>query len=140
MMIVLTGHTSKETAYLVEDYPYGFVLRCKIRYWIETKPGHGSRVVSQTTNPKRGDIWNTPKASTYSPIRVLYLNTENGHVENDGLHIYADTAKIAAFEAAYGDGLASEHDQKTLRMLKALAARDDARMALRATTTEGGQS
>lgn len=36
-MKVLSGHTSPETAYVVDDYPYGFRLRCKIRYWIETK-------------------------------------------------------------------------------------------------------
>ena len=49
---VLHGHTTRETAYLVNDYPYGFRLRCKIRYWLEYKKGHGHRPVSQTTNPK----------------------------------------------------------------------------------------
>ncbi len=123
---VLVGHTSKETAYIVDDYPYGFTLRCKIRYWIETKPKHGQRVVSQTTNPKRpGEVWNAPKPSTYSPIRVLYLNAENGHVENTGISVYNSTAVIADFEATYADGLTSERDQRVLRMLKAVAARQD---------------
>jgi hypothetical protein len=35
MTQILTDHTSPETAYLVEDYPYGFRLRCQIRYWLE---------------------------------------------------------------------------------------------------------
>jgi len=39
---------------LVEDYPYGFRLRCKIRFWLEYAPKRGFRFVSQTTNPKRG--------------------------------------------------------------------------------------
>lgn len=33
---ILHGHTSHETAYVVDDYPYGRTVRCKIRYWIET--------------------------------------------------------------------------------------------------------
>ena len=66
-MKLLKGHTSPETAYLVADYPYGFTLRCQIRYWLEWHHTRGFRFVSQTTNPKRpGIVWNKPKASTYS--------------------------------------------------------------------------
>jgi len=52
-MQILKGHISPETAFIVDDYPYGFRLRCKIRYWLEYNPKHGFRFVSQTTNPKR---------------------------------------------------------------------------------------
>lgn len=63
---LLTGHTTPETAFVVADYPYGFRLRCKIRYWLEYKPGKGHRLWSQTTNPKRaGEVWNKAKASTF---------------------------------------------------------------------------
>jgi hypothetical protein len=52
-------HLSPETAYLVSDYPYGFRLRCKIRYWLEHHPKRGTRFVSQTTNPNAaGEVWN----------------------------------------------------------------------------------
>src|SRR6516165_4444148 len=64
-MQILSGHISPETAYVVEDYPYGLRLRCRIRYWLEHTPKRGFRFWSQTTNPKRGNIWNKPKASTY---------------------------------------------------------------------------
>lgn len=122
---VLSGHTSQDTAFLVKDYPYGFRLRCQIRYWIETTK-HGQRVVSQTTNPKRaGEVWNKPKASTYSNLRVLYIDDSNGHVHNDGLHVYADAAKIDAFAATYASALTSERDQKELRLLRAVAARQE---------------
>ncbi len=129
---VLTGHVSPDTAYVVDDYPYGFTLRCKIRYWIETTK-HGQRVVSQTTNPKRTDreVWNTPKASTYSNVRVLFLNDENGHVENNALSFYATSAQIAGFEQEYGAGLTSERDQRELRVLKANAAVSERRAAAR---------
>lgn len=87
---ILSGHVSPETAYLVNDYPYGFRLRCKIRYWLEYKPGKGMRFVSQTTNPKRpGIVWNAPKASTYRAHgAVMLVNPENGHVGCTGLGDY----------------------------------------------------
>lgn len=81
-MQILEGHVSPETAYVVDDYPYGFRLRCKIRYWLEHKPGHGVRLVSQTTNPKRpGEIWNKPKASTYCTFSGCMYLDDNGHVQ-----------------------------------------------------------
>ena len=125
-MTVLSGHTSPETAYVVADYPYGFRLRCSIRFWIETKPGHGQRVVSQTTDPKRGNVWNKPKASTYAPIKVLYLTAAGttvyeDHVHNAELTFYADAAKIAEFEAKYGAALTGEYETKMLRILKKMA-------------------
>ena len=60
----LYGHTSEATAYVVDDYPYGFQLRTQIKYWLEYKAGKGWRFVSQTVNPKTGRS-NKPKASTY---------------------------------------------------------------------------
>src|SRR5208282_6778802 len=91
---ILRGHTSPETAYVVEDYPYGFRLRCKIRYWLENKAGHGSRLVSQTTNPKvAGEVWNKPKASTYaSGLCFMYLD-EQGHLQWTSLNCYSDAGK-----------------------------------------------
>jgi len=99
----LKGHTSQETAYVVADYPYGFRLRCQIRYWLEFKKGKGFRFVSQTSNPKvAGLVWNKPKASTYiENAAFMYLDSK-GHVEWHGLGIYADAAESNAFKAAYG--------------------------------------
>ncbi len=121
----LSGHVSSETAYFVSDYPYGYRLRCQIRYWIETTK-HGQRVVSQTTNPKRAEtVWNKPKASTYSNIRVLFLD-ENEHVQNASLSFYDNAEQITAFEQTYDEALTSERDQKELRLLKVMAARSAA--------------
>jgi hypothetical protein len=82
---VLNGHTSQETAYVVDDYPYGRRLRCKIRYWIETAEKGAAkgkqRFVSQTTDPKRSyEFWNKPKPSTYALIAVMYLDHKD-HVQ-----------------------------------------------------------
>lgn len=118
-MHVLTGHDSPETAYVVDDYPYGFRLRCKIRYWIETKRGHGQRFVSQTTNPKvtSREVWNKPKAGTYATLLVMYLD-EEGHVHHDGLGIYATDEKIDDFVAKYGAALGDKYRQDALVFLR----------------------
>lgn len=76
----LYGHDSMANAYMVDDYPYGFRLRCKIRYWVEYAPKKGYRMVSQTTNPKIADreVWNKPKAGTYSAVAgCLYLDSKD---------------------------------------------------------------
>lgn len=95
---LLHNHVSSETAFVVNDYPYGG-LRCKIRYWLEYKPNKGFRFMRQTTNPKRkidlqpgwsGEYWNKPKASTYSRFGgAMYLD-EKGYVQWSGLHEYMD--------------------------------------------------
>lgn len=91
---VLTGHVSPETAYVVDDYPYGRVLRCKIRYWIETATKGAKkdqqRFVSQTTNPKKaGEPWNKPHPGTYASLQVLYLD-EDDHVQHWDAGLYFD--------------------------------------------------
>lgn len=114
----LIGHESPESAYLVADYPYGFRLRCSIRYWVETKKGHGQRIMSQTTNPKRGDVWNKAKGSTYSAVKVLYLD-ESGHVQSDGFTGYSDEAGLDSFIAKYPETCNVERNVKVLQILRA---------------------
>jgi hypothetical protein len=106
---VLSGHTSAETAYRVDGYPYGFRLKCSIRYWIEYNPKLGCRTWSQTTNPKKaGIVWNKPKASTYSRFgAALYLD-DAGHVQHAGLTEYTNGADAAAWRDTYGAGVPSE--------------------------------
>jgi hypothetical protein len=104
-MKLLTGHTSPETAYVVNDYPYGFRLRCTIRYWLEYKAKHGFRLWSQTTNPKRGNIWNKPKASTYYEFGGCMYLDEEGHVTWSGLSQYSSGAEAAAWQEKFGAGV-----------------------------------
>ena len=105
-------HVSPETAYVVDDYPYGFRLRTSIRYWVETKKGRGQRFVSQTLNPKTGD-WNKPKSSTYYTAVVIGLDEKN-HVTLAALHpadLY-DEVKVKAFTDAY------ELDERTKKEIE----------------------
>lgn len=126
-MTPLTGHTSPETAYVVADYPYGFRLRCQMRYWIETKPGHGQRLMQQTTDPKFGNLtWNKPKASTYSAVRALALNDE-GRVVCNALSTYVDANAVAAFEAIHPAETLDANQRATLAFLKEVQRRLAAR-------------
>lgn len=103
IMKTLSGHTTPETAFIVDDYPYGFRLRCRIRYWLEYKPGKGFRLWSQTTNPKRGNNWsNKPKASTFSWLGGVMFTTDDGHVHWDGLSQYNDVKDCVKFLENYG--------------------------------------
>jgi len=126
-MEILKGHTSPETAYVVDDYPYGFRLRCKIRYWLEFHKTHGFRLVSQTTNPKRGDIWNKPKASTYCKFGgCMYLDEAN-HVTWSGLTEYTSGAEAEAWRRTFGDGVPPEGMPTMLKWVAAKLAYDAAR-------------
>lgn len=94
IVTALYGHNSFETAYIVQDYPYGR-LRCKMYFWLETHPKKGVRLVTQSENPKNGRM-NKPHASTYSKITEnLYLD-ENGHCKVATVTEYTDA--LQAFE------------------------------------------
>lgn len=116
---VLTGHVSEETAYVVNDYPYGYNKRCKIRFWIETNE-HGQRVCSQTTNPdKPGEVWNKVKKSTYTDLRVLYIDPVTGHLKDAGISHHATKTQVDAFLASYGpENFVDEYACKTLELMK----------------------
>lgn len=72
---LMHGHVSEETAYLIEDYPYGRKLRCKMKVWIETNPKHGDRECRRTQDPKNGR-WNAIKKTTYYPVLIMYRNDQ----------------------------------------------------------------
>jgi hypothetical protein len=53
-----------------------------MRYWLETKKSHGTRLVSQTDNPKRpGLVWNKPHAGTYTQGAVVLHTDQNARVK-----------------------------------------------------------
>lgn len=93
---VLLGHTSPETAYVVDDYPYGRNIRTQIRYWVEYKENKGYRFVSQTVNPKTG-LWNKPKYGTYAEFAIgMYLDEMN-HVQYVALGAYSSAENFESF-------------------------------------------
>jgi hypothetical protein len=118
--VIILGATSPETAHVVEDYPFGFTLRCRIRFWTETATRGAAkgrqRFMSQTTNPKKpGEFWNKPKASTYSDMVVLYTDAEKGHVHHYGLHAGQGPEAFAIFLAT---GLYEQFDEAHKKQYK----------------------
>lgn len=128
-MKLLSGHVSPETAYVVDDYPYGFRLRCKIRYWLEYNAKRGFRFVSQTTNPKRpGEVWNKPKASTYMRFgAAMFVNEDDGHVGWAGLGEYSNGAEAKAWQDKYGEAVPEAGRQRLAKWVAAKLAYDSNR-------------
>lgn len=89
---ILTGHGSFETAYKIENYPWGYKLRTTMFIWVETLPKKGDRIVRQTIDPRTGKLC-APKQSTFSPIKWLYLDNM-GHVQSDGVNIYTNKETV----------------------------------------------
>lgn len=105
-MTILKGHISPETAFRVEDYPYGFRLRCQIRYWLDCHPRKGARLVSQTSNPKKPLlVWNKPKASTYQRFAGCMYLDDNGHVQWTGVNEYDTLQECIDWFNRYGEGV-----------------------------------
>lgn len=138
---VLTGHHSPETAYVVDDYPYGFGLRCKIRYWTEYKRGRGVRMVSQTSNPKRGHAWNKPKASTFARFGLVMVLNQDGHVINGGhCSEYCSCQAAIDFQKNYAAALPCDEARAVLagwvaRKLKYEQAKAEGKVTMTVTTT-----
>lgn len=93
-----SAHNSPDTAYVIKDWPYGRTLRCEKHIWIETRAGFGQRVVYRTTNPKRNNTFNAPKAGTYNPFTIFGADAE-GLLVIDGLNHYDKPEKFAYFKA-----------------------------------------
>jgi len=99
--IIKELHNNEENALVINDYPYGFRLRTKIRYWIETTK-KGDRFVSQTLNPKTL-LWNKPKKSVYSNVIVL-VKEDNGHITYLNWSVqYSEIEELEDFFKKIGD-------------------------------------
>ena len=98
---ILTGHTSPETAFLIEDYPYGRTVRTQKRVWIEEKPKKGYRLMEQTKNPKTG-AWNKPAAGTYVDFGMAMFLDEKGYVQHVAVGHYTPAAEIIDFIRTFG--------------------------------------
>lgn len=120
-LIPLIGHTSFETAYVQDDYPYGRQLRCKRAVWLEEGTRGDTkgrmRFAHRTTNPKaKGseEVWNKPHYSTYYDYMLLVYNDENQHVDHICLSgSSSDKDYFNRFHAAYY-GLLDEWNRKRI--------------------------
>ena len=95
-MNIIYNKDSADNAVVVDDYPRGYKLRTKRKYWIETTK-RVDRLCYQTLNPKT-DKWCAVKKSTYAGIKVLYEN-EEGHIKTHSLDpAWASKEWLAEFQ------------------------------------------
>lgn len=92
----ISGHRSFETAYIIPDYPYSFSLRCRKACWIDAGK-KGFRLITQTTNPKKNDIWNAAKKGTYHLLAGSMYLDEDGHLQFEGLNEYSSSKTFVDF-------------------------------------------
>lgn len=97
----LTGHTTEETAYIIQDYPWGYKLRCKQKVWLEYNKSKGFRVCRRTQDP-RNDRWCAIKKDTYTLIAAGLYKNEEGHVKSAGLSEYSSTKDSEEFLKTWG--------------------------------------
>lgn len=103
----LSGYDCEERSYLVDDYPYGAKLRCRIRYWIERNGNKGYRFCSQTEHPTK-KVWNAPKRSTYVKLAAAMYLDENQHVKWSGLSEYITVEEAQNFVKKFPDFCTTE--------------------------------
>jgi len=92
----LGRHASEETAFVVDDYPYGYRQRTSIRYWMEHDTKRGWRMASQTRNPKTGR-WNAPKRGTYQLLAGVLVRDSDNRITWVGLNEYSSAEHVASF-------------------------------------------
>lgn len=118
MKTPIKGHISVETAYMIDDYPYGR-LRCKRRVWLESDAKRGFRFVAQTENPKNGR-WNAPHKSTYTEVAACLYLDEQGHVQWTGVTPYTEAAIAFSFAQTFGKHCLGADNLRTYAFKKAL--------------------
>lgn len=112
---ILTGKHSFETAYIIEDYPYGFTQRTKKAVWIEST-AKGDRIVECTLNPK--GFWNKPKAATYSAVVVPYITKDTGYISFLSLNEYSEISETNnILEIIGGTGNLNQFQKKRVKNL-----------------------
>jgi hypothetical protein len=95
-MTIIYNKDAADNAVTVENYPWGYTLKTKRKYWIETTK-RGDRLCYQTLNPKT-DKWCAVKKSTYAGIKVLYED-DQGHIKTYTLNPVWDSKEwLAKFQ------------------------------------------
>lgn len=105
---------SFENSVEVDNYPWGFRLKTKRRYWIETTK-NGDRFCYATLNPKT-DQWCKPKKSTYSAVVILV--DDNGYITSYSLSKCADKDGVTRVLAAIDYNQLSKAQKQQVCKLK----------------------
>ncbi len=81
----IVGANSEETAYIQNDFPFGFHHRTKRKYWIETTK-QGQRLCTRLQHAVSGHWFKTQK-ETYDRLLVLKID-DKSHVKTESYPKY----------------------------------------------------
>ena len=108
---------SFDNAIEVDNYPWGFKLKTKRRYWVETTK-HGDRDCYCTLNPKTNK-WCAVKKSTYEAVSFVYI-ADNGHVKFGGIGKHASNQQVENFLKTIDYNKLSDAQKKQICKIKAI--------------------
>ena len=115
------GAKDFDTAVEIGNYPWGFRLRTKVRYWIETT-NRGDRSVRCTLNPKTNQ-WCKPKKSTYDAVMVMTKQVEDNKtfIKSIGISVgWSNAVQVASFEHKIDKTKLSDKQLKQICKCKAV--------------------
>jgi len=109
---------TEQNPIIKDNYPYGFRLKTKIKYYVESVKKKGDRFVSQTLNPKTNK-WNKPKKSVYSNVIVI-VEDERGHIDYINFNYYFDKEEFKKFLDKIDINQLNELQQDKIKEFKAI--------------------
>ena len=115
-MIFIYNKDSFENSVEVDNYPWGFRLKTKRRYWVETT-NHGDRFCYATLNPKT-NTWCKPKKSTYNAIVILV--DDDGYITSYSLSKNANKDDITRVLAKLDYNKLSKEQKAQICLLKSI--------------------
>lgn len=75
-MLQLINHDKESNAFFVKHYPFNYGIFGCAKFWVETNPSYGQRLVRKSAGPKDPMsqlTWNKPKASGFFDIVLMQL-------------------------------------------------------------------
>jgi len=115
------NHKDFDSAFEVNNYPWGFRLKTKVRYWIETT-NRGDRFVKCTLNPKTNK-WCKEKKSTYKAVMVMTKEVKDQKTFISYISIsrgWSNAVDVAKFEHQVNKDLLSKEQLKEICACKAI--------------------
>jgi hypothetical protein len=86
----IINHVSQATCFETDQYMLNH-QRTPVRYWIETNPSYGQRVIRQVYNNRQGNWFNPKPVTKYARIALLFnvireLDLDEGVVHGTSVH------------------------------------------------------
>jgi len=124
-----------DTAIEVNNYPWGFRLKTKVKYWIESN-NKGDRLIKQTLNPKTNE-WCKPKKSTYSEAMVMTSKQENDKtfISYEQISNFSNIKEVSLFENTHKNHLTDRQLKKICKLKSFHGVMEDVKIEFVNTTS-----